>query len=1434
MTYKTLMHLLVAFAPVFNMVMLPRQSMTIADRIVVERVTRSQKAGASSSSLPASPGVAFSKSQQSDSLLQPSIAYPSADTEMSEGLEINWWNKVISGTEARTLALENKSRNVIVAVIDSGVDGGHPDLVGKVNTSYEFGSPGLDECNDHGTRVAGTLAADWATGTNIQGIASGIAKIDSYNVRSGNCKLFTNILSAYDRLDGSQTDVVNMSYGAPRVNSSADALTDSLAIQSLISQNMVIVASSGNESEECRKAEVFGATIVINCVNVNSPVGYPALLSGVIAVGATDASNKVASFSNRGTSLSIVAPGKDMIGTSRLSNYGKPGQGNPVTGQFTNWGGTSAAAPMVSGVVALLKAVKPDLTPKQIKRLLETTTTKLLNYPDESRGNLGGWNQNAGYGLVNAFRAVQAVVYPPKLTISYKPWLHRTSNPAWQGHPDLNDLYRPVGYYDYSAEAALAVVAWEEGNTQRLTPDIIFSTTVQLDRYGNLIGNPITLSGIAPVTHTLCLKPRDMVMKCTDGIRLTHSDASYGGAPISVDFSNIYNLPAYSDDNFFLAGDFNNNGVIGSDDKSVFIVKLNSQVCNSVATGGPSCKPFDLDQSGAVNSQDLNLLRIAEASFLDPDTRLFDLSRHRGLIREVLYIWRPFLSSLIQQRALLAPSLLVETTVNPVYLTVGSGGNPQAYPIVGSNSDSFDVNVTVDGLSNGQSTQDATFVFMYDPGVVIPVDSNTATFEFDIANVMSFTGAQVTVNTQHISQGKLIVNMHTNGSAISCLSCQLVRVRFKALRRVSSTYIGLRVASGDETDTNIWDATTDADLATTQARVMGLTVYPSGGTARSATSVSMMPIAYINSDRFLLQASASDPYAPVTYTGFEAYYDGVWHQLGTDTYMSDGLQYDWDVSKIADQQVRLRVNVGGYAFSNTSPEIVLRLDRMAPVIIESELARSNTTPWDNRLTLLWYSEDNAGGTPSHRVFYNTDPNGNATGDWVLLCETSLTTCVIDPGFDLRSPIATGQYKLAIGISDDYGNGQFVVLSSTVDYTQLMPAPTSQMFSVEPSGSSCLATDGAVDVRRLSFVGTGLSNSDGALTLQIWNILSNTLSIHFGSEISWVNSRYAELDIASILNLSGLSNVNGSPIRIRATKSANGRYFPVSGWSPPITVRRGANALLIGCVASAPPANDKPVNRIVLSDSLVQAEQISGGYRVSGNNRFARSDITEPEFLGIGSSRAVWWSWTPQVTQRMRIDTSGSLFDTTLTVWEYLGLSRSLLSTNNDNGVDTTSTVEFTATVGMEYWIAVDGFRGANGSYQLRLTRTTPSTSNNVQIVRNFTAEGLFQTPKTSFSPGASLFLVTEFSNTAGITQTVTLTSSVSGPCGFSFASPSLINLSQGVNRYSRLFSLVETACAGQYTFTSELTHSGFLTKRNSLFDVSSKLNTRVFLPTIIR
>lgn len=257
--------------------------------------------------------------------------------------------------------------SVVIAVIDTGVDVDHPDLMSNIVSGYNTinDTTNADDDNNHGTHVAGISAGIVDNNAGISGIA-GKSKIMPIKAMgsNGTGQLSDVVEGIYWAADHG-AKIINMSLGftAP---SAPQSLQD--AVDYAYNKGVVVIAAAGND-------------------NTGTP-RYPAALNHVIAVAATDSSDKKASFSNYGSHIDVAAPGVNIYSTIRDGQYGM-------------MNGTSMAAPNVTGVVALILANNPSLTPAQVEMLLASTST-----------DLGALKKDSifGYGLVNAFAALNGKV----------------------------------------------------------------------------------------------------------------------------------------------------------------------------------------------------------------------------------------------------------------------------------------------------------------------------------------------------------------------------------------------------------------------------------------------------------------------------------------------------------------------------------------------------------------------------------------------------------------------------------------------------------------------------------------------------------------------------------------------------------------------------------------------------------------------------------------------------------------------------------------------------------------------------------------------------------------------------------------------------------------------------------------------------------------
>ena len=281
------------------------------------------------------------------------------------GYKYQWYIPYSQADKAWSLV--NQKREVKVAVLDTGVDYTHPDLRNKVlaDEGYNFvdNNYNVMDYDGHGTHISGIIAAEANNSIGLTGVTGNVdvkilpIKVLNENGYGDTISIVKGILYAVE----SGADVINLSLGA---RFKIDLLAE--AIEYAKSKGVFVVTASGNENE-------------------NSDNFSPAA-DGGYTVAAMNYNYKKASFSNYGNSVKVAAPGVKILST--------------VPGGYEAWDGTSMAAPVVSGIAAMLKAENPDLTPAQMEDILDSTATDIM---------YEGKDQATGYGLVNAYEAVKKV-----------------------------------------------------------------------------------------------------------------------------------------------------------------------------------------------------------------------------------------------------------------------------------------------------------------------------------------------------------------------------------------------------------------------------------------------------------------------------------------------------------------------------------------------------------------------------------------------------------------------------------------------------------------------------------------------------------------------------------------------------------------------------------------------------------------------------------------------------------------------------------------------------------------------------------------------------------------------------------------------------------------------------------------------------------------
>ncbi len=277
-----------------------------------------------------------------------------------------WALAQVQAIEAWEL-LPPEQHDVVVAVIDSGIDTDNPDLSNRIfpgGYNFLLENADISDIEGHGTAVAGVIASETNNGIGIAGIV-GPARVKILPLKTADStgqSYVSDVIKAIDFAIQQRVDIINLSMG----NSQYSAI-ENAAIQRAIQSGICVIASAGNDG--------------------NSAYNYPASYEGVISVGSIASNHQVSYFSNYNDKVDLTAPGEDVYSCSCDGNY-------------RSYNGTSFSAPVVSGISALLRTADPTLGPTRIEEILENSATDYGN---------PGRDLYYGYGVVNALSALKQV-----------------------------------------------------------------------------------------------------------------------------------------------------------------------------------------------------------------------------------------------------------------------------------------------------------------------------------------------------------------------------------------------------------------------------------------------------------------------------------------------------------------------------------------------------------------------------------------------------------------------------------------------------------------------------------------------------------------------------------------------------------------------------------------------------------------------------------------------------------------------------------------------------------------------------------------------------------------------------------------------------------------------------------------------------------------
>jgi subtilisin family serine protease len=266
-----------------------------------------------------------------------------------------------------------KGRGVAIAILDTGIDPGHPDFAGRILAMQDLTGEGARDNHGHGTHVAGIAAG---AGRTHQGVAPEASIYVAKVLHGDGSGYMSEVMAGLEWAVQQQVRVVNLSLGGIGPCDGTDAL--STACDAAVGQGVVVCVAAGN----------YGPG--------PSTIGPPGCARKPLTVGACSNQDTIAIFSARGPTgdgrvkPDVLMPGVDIVSCRAQGTA----MGSPVDALYTRASGTSMATPHVAGTVALLLEVFPHLTPAQVKERLMDTAKDL------------GLDENAqGEGRADAYQA---------------------------------------------------------------------------------------------------------------------------------------------------------------------------------------------------------------------------------------------------------------------------------------------------------------------------------------------------------------------------------------------------------------------------------------------------------------------------------------------------------------------------------------------------------------------------------------------------------------------------------------------------------------------------------------------------------------------------------------------------------------------------------------------------------------------------------------------------------------------------------------------------------------------------------------------------------------------------------------------------------------------------------------------------------------------
>ncbi|MBN1491168.1 MAG: S8 family serine peptidase [Phycisphaerae bacterium] len=404
-----------------------------ARRVVGKAMTASRQRALTRSAaeqLAEQPGVRQASSHRKHTIARtPNDAY----------YNLQWHYPLIHLPEAWDLV--TGSDDVVMAVVDTGILHGHPDIQGRLINGYDFiddpetardgdgrdadpedpgdlfGGPG--QSSFHGTHVTGTLGALTDNGNGVAGAtwATRVMPLRALGVGGGSdfdiaeaIRYAAGLPNISGLIPAQPARVINLSISGGAGEAPSEAIR--AAVEAAAAADIVVVAAAGNQA--------------------STLPAYPAAFDDVIAVGAVDLLQRITNYSNFGSWLTVVAPGGDIGAdlngdgwTDGVLSPGASDAGGTIVFQYRFENGTSMATPHVSGLAALLFAANPALSAVEVREIIETTARDL---------GTPGRDDVFGFGLIDASAAVEEAMRRAGIAPSNTPRLKLGTSSLDFGH----------------------------------------------------------------------------------------------------------------------------------------------------------------------------------------------------------------------------------------------------------------------------------------------------------------------------------------------------------------------------------------------------------------------------------------------------------------------------------------------------------------------------------------------------------------------------------------------------------------------------------------------------------------------------------------------------------------------------------------------------------------------------------------------------------------------------------------------------------------------------------------------------------------------------------------------------------------------------------------------------------------------------------------